>query len=94
MAAGAAGQKRDFLWQETEKRARYKIRDESFKIQSIPAAAFLAWGVVQSVGRCTVNADGVGSNPTAPANSGNREFQRYSKKRRNLFRVEKHTPAA
>jgi hypothetical protein len=25
------------------------------------------WGVVQSVGRRTVNADGVGSNPTAPA---------------------------
>jgi hypothetical protein len=27
------------------------------------------WGVVQLVGRCTVNADGGGSNPPAPANS-------------------------
>jgi len=25
------------------------------------------WGVVQLVGRCTVNADGGGSNPPAPA---------------------------
>ena len=26
------------------------------------------WGVVQLVGRLTVNEDGVGSSPTAPAN--------------------------
>src|ERR1700722_15851113 len=28
-----------------------------------------SWGVVQSVGHLTVNEDGVGSSPTAPANS-------------------------
>jgi hypothetical protein len=27
-----------------------------------------SWGVVQSVGHLTVNEDGVGSSPTAPAN--------------------------
>src|ERR1700688_3743241 len=29
---------------------------------------FKSWGVVQSVGHLTVNEDGVGSSPTAPAN--------------------------
>src|ERR1700684_105013 len=31
------------------------------------------WGVVQLVGRCTVNADGGGSNPPAPATSNRSE---------------------
>jgi hypothetical protein len=30
------------------------------------------WGVVQSVGHLTVNEDGVGSSPTAPANPSHR----------------------
>jgi hypothetical protein len=35
------------------------------------------WGVVQLVGRCTVNADGGGSNPPAPATSENREPEEH-----------------
>jgi hypothetical protein len=33
-----------------------------------PGAAARRWGVVQPVGHLTVNEDGEGSNPSAPAN--------------------------
>ncbi len=40
--------------------------------QAKPGAKTACWGVVQLVGHLTVNEDGEGSNPSAPANLSNR----------------------
>ena len=40
------------------------------------------WGVVQPVGHHTVNVDGEGSNPSAPANSSFLKDEKCSKKAR------------
>ena len=42
-------------------------RGEAY-LRRVRAASQLRWGVVQPVGHLTVNEDGEGSNPSAPAN--------------------------
>ena len=76
--------------------SRRGIRIESAVVQygpSIQADVRRWWGVVQLVGRCTVNADGGGSNPPAPAilhfapvgRSGRRAFYMWDQHLRRQF---------
>ena len=46
-----------------------------------PGPSARRWGVVQLVGHLTVNEDGEGSNPSAPANFSNRQTVKSASKR-------------
>jgi hypothetical protein len=48
-------------------RARFSAKTTSVRGAN-PLPAIARWGVVQLVGHLTVNEDGEGSNPSAPAN--------------------------
>ena len=48
---------------------------EVYSLSDVSESFIARWGVVQPVGHLTVNEDGEGSNPSAPANLSRRESQ-------------------